>query len=122
MQKMYFVTHEALRQGKQFYRVELDFSNTFNARLQAARWREMNMFHIPDIDLVEQIYDSATVRLAPNDAESATITFASTTSRSLLRPQMECKLCLTRCRSSKHGVAWRSLRNFFLLAIDKDQN
>jgi len=35
----------------------------------------MNMFHIPDVDLLEQIYDSATVRLAPNDAESATITF-----------------------------------------------
>jgi len=35
----------------------------------------MNMFHIPDVDLLEQFYDSATVRLAPNDAESATITF-----------------------------------------------
>jgi len=35
----------------------------------------MNMLHIPHIDLLEQIYESATVRLAPNDAESATITF-----------------------------------------------
>jgi len=43
--------------------------------LQAALWHVMNMFHIPDVDLLEQIYDSATVRLAPNDAESATITF-----------------------------------------------
>ena len=33
------------------------------------------MFHIPDVDLLEQIYVSTTVRLAPNDAESATITF-----------------------------------------------
>jgi len=33
------------------------------------------MFLIPDVDLLEQIYDSATVRRAPNDAESATITF-----------------------------------------------
>ena len=31
--------------------------------------------HIPDVDLREQIYDSATIRQAPNDAESATITF-----------------------------------------------
>ena len=35
----------------------------------------MNLFHIPDVDLLEQIYDSATVRLAPNNAESATILF-----------------------------------------------
>ena len=33
------------------------------------------MLHIPDVDLLDQIYESATVRLAPNDAESATITF-----------------------------------------------
>ena len=42
---------------------------------QAPLWHVMNMFHIPDVDLLEQIYNSATVRLAPNDAESATITF-----------------------------------------------
>jgi hypothetical protein len=35
----------------------------------------MNIFHTPDVDLLEQIYDSATVCLAPNDAENATITF-----------------------------------------------
>ena len=34
----------------------------------------MNMFHIPDVNLLEQIYDSAKDRLAPNDTESATIT------------------------------------------------
>ena len=33
------------------------------------------MFDIPDVDFLEQIYDSATVRLAPNDTEIATITF-----------------------------------------------
>jgi len=33
------------------------------------------MYHIPDVDFLEQIFDSATVRLAPNDAESATIVF-----------------------------------------------
>jgi len=41
----------------------------------AALWHVMNMFHIPHVDLLEQNYDSITVRLAPNDAESATITF-----------------------------------------------
>jgi len=33
------------------------------------------MFHIPDVDLLMQIYDSATVCLAPTEAESARITF-----------------------------------------------
>ena len=33
------------------------------------------MFKIPDFDLLEQIYEGATFRLAPNDEASATITF-----------------------------------------------
>ena len=33
------------------------------------------MFKIPDVDFLEQIYEGATVRLAPNDEASATITF-----------------------------------------------
>jgi len=49
----------------------------------------MNMFHIPDVDLLEQIYDSATVRLAPNDAESATITFDTGVAQgSITSPQL----------------------------------
>jgi len=72
MQQMHFVTYEAHRQGKRVYRVDIDFRNACNAMSQAALWHVMNMFHVPDVDLLEQIYDSATVRLAPNDAESAT--------------------------------------------------
>ena len=34
---------------------------------------------IPGVDLLGQIYDSTTVRLAPNDAESTTITFDTST-------------------------------------------
>ena len=41
----------------------------------ATLWQVMRMFKIPDVDLFEQIYEGATVRLAPNDEESATITF-----------------------------------------------
>ena len=33
------------------------------------------MFKIPDVDIIEQIYEGTSVRLAPNDEESATITF-----------------------------------------------
>ena len=35
----------------------------------------MRMFKILDVVLFEEIYEGATVRLAPNDEESATITF-----------------------------------------------
>jgi len=49
----------------------------------------MNMFHEPDVDLLEQIYDSATVHLAPNDAERATIMFDSCVAQgSITSPQL----------------------------------
>ena len=83
------VTHEAHRLGKRVYQVDIDFRNTFNAMSQAALWHLINMFHIPDVDLLEQIYDSATVRLAPNDAESATITFDTDVAQgSITSPQL----------------------------------
>ena len=89
MQKMHFVTHEAHRQRKRVYQVDIDLRNAFNAMLQAALWHVMNMFHILDVDLLEQIYDSATVRLAPNDAESATITFDTGVAQgSITSPQL----------------------------------
>ena len=45
--------------------------------------------HIPDVDLLEQIYDSATVRLAPTDAESATIKFDTGVAQgSITSPQL----------------------------------
>jgi len=75
MQKVHFIQQEAQRQGKRVYRVDIDFKNTFNAMSQAALWQVMRMFEIPDVDLLEQIYEGATVRLAPNDEESAKITF-----------------------------------------------
>jgi len=64
MQNVRFIQQEAQRQGKGVYRVDIDFKNAFNAISQAAL-----MFKIPDVDLLEQIYEAATVRLAPNDTE-----------------------------------------------------
>jgi len=67
----------------------MDFRNAFNAMSQAALWHVMNIFHIPDVDLMEQIYDIATVRLALNDAESATITFDTGVAQgSITSPQL----------------------------------
>jgi len=71
IQKMHFIIHEA----KRVYRVNLDFRHALDAMSQAALWHMMNIFHIPDVDLLKQIYDSATVRLARNDAENAAIAF-----------------------------------------------
>ena len=48
---------------------------------QVTLWRVMRMFKISDGDLLEQIHESATVRLAPNDVESVTITFKRCSAR-----------------------------------------
>jgi len=60
---MHLVTHEAHRQGKRVYRVDINFRNEFSAMSQATLWHVINIFYIPDVDLLEQIYDSTTVRL-----------------------------------------------------------
>jgi len=75
MLKVHLIQQEARRQRKRVYRVDIDFTNTFNAMSQAVLWQVMRMFKILDVDFLEQIYEGTTVRLAPNDEESATITF-----------------------------------------------
>ena len=74
MQKVHFIQQEARGQGKRLYRVDIDFKNTFNAMSQTALWQVRRMFNIPDVYLLEQIYEGVTVRLAPNDDERTTIT------------------------------------------------
>ena len=89
MQKVHFIQQEARRQGKRVYRVDIDFENTFNAMSQAALWQVMRMFKIPDVDLLGQIHEGATVRLATNDQESATITFNTDVAQgSITSPQL----------------------------------
>jgi len=88
---------------------------------QAALWHVMNMFHIPDVDLLEQIYDSATVRLAPNDAESAKITFdtgvaqGSITSPHLFNIFINALLRMLTATGQNHGISHG-------LQIGKDQD
>ena len=49
----------------------------------------MRMVKIPDVDLLEQICEGATVRLAPNDEASATITFNTGVAQgSITSPQL----------------------------------
>jgi len=89
MQKVHFIQQEARKQGKRVYWVDIDFQNAFNAMSQAALWQVIRMFKIPDVDLLEQRYESATVRLAPNDEERATITFNTGVAQgSITSPQL----------------------------------
>jgi len=56
---------------------------------QAALWQVMSMFKIPDVDLLEPIYEGATVRLAPNNEKSATIAFNTGVAQgSITSPQL----------------------------------
>ena len=97
---------------------DIDFKNAFNAMSQAALWQVKRMFKIPDVDLLEHIYEAATVRLAPNDEDSATITFNTGVAQgSIMSPQlfnissMPCYACsrlqnrmrilVTGCRSAR---------------------
>jgi len=87
--KVHLIQQEARRQGKQVYQVDIDINNAFNAMSQASLWQVMRMFAIPDVDLLEQIHEGATVRLAPNDEESATITFNTGVAQSnITSPQL----------------------------------
>jgi len=72
--KLEWVTREALTQGKRVYRVDVDFTNAFNAMSQAALWAVMRAYGIP-VDLLMSLYEHSTVRMAPNDPQCATITF-----------------------------------------------
>ena len=73
IQKVHFIQQRKVEDRA--YRFDIDFKNAFNAMSQAELRREMRIFNISDVDLLEQIFEGATVRLAPNDEESATITF-----------------------------------------------
>ena len=73
--KLEWVTREAIRQKKRVFRIDVDFTNAFNAMSQAALWEIMEAYGIPDVDLLRGLYANSTVRLAPNDDSNATITF-----------------------------------------------
>jgi 16S rRNA U1498 N3-methylase RsmE len=50
--KLEWIIREALTQGKRVYRVDVDFTNSFNAMSQAALWKVMRAYGIPDVDLL----------------------------------------------------------------------
>jgi hypothetical protein len=56
-------------------RVDVDFKNAFNAMKQAALWKIMESYNIPDVDLLKAVYEHSTVRVASNESTCATIRF-----------------------------------------------
>jgi len=78
------------------------------------------MFKIPDVDLLEQIYENATVRLTPNDEESTTITFnagaaqGSITSRQLFNIFIDALLRMLTVTGQNEDISHQ-------LQIGKDQ-
>ena len=56
--KLEWVTREALTQGKRVYRVDVDFTNAFNAMSQAALWAVMRAYGIPDVWMCSCHYTS----------------------------------------------------------------
>ena len=75
MRKIEMITSKAQTSKSRFLRVDVDFSNAYNSMSQAALWALMRKFRIPDVDFLESLYEQSTVRMAPNDQHSATITF-----------------------------------------------
>ena len=75
-------------------RVDIDFRNAFIAMShlmsQAELWRTIIEFHIPG----EQIYGSATVRLARNDSGKTTIPFKQVQHKEALRSRI-CSISLS---------------------------
>ena len=68
-----WATRETLTQGKRMYRVDVDFTNAFNAMSQAALWAVMRAYCIPDVDLLVSLYQHSTVRMAPGRKSRQTL-------------------------------------------------
>ncbi len=88
--KLEWVTQEAVAQGKRIYRVDVDFSNAFNAMSQAALWAVMRAYGIPDVDLLVSLYEHSTVRMAPNDPLRLKQLFRICTSGTSLNQAHDC--------------------------------
>jgi hypothetical protein len=54
--KLEWVTERAQKQFKRLYRIDVDFRNAFNSMNQAALWKIMQEYNIPDVDLLMNIY------------------------------------------------------------------
>jgi len=73
--KLDWVTSEASRLRQRIIRIDIDFKNAFNSMSQTVLWAVMRAYNIPDVDLLEVIYERTTACMDSDDAECAIITF-----------------------------------------------
>ena len=73
--KLYGLTKEAQRLKQRFLRADIDFKSAFNSMSQASLWTILEVYNIPDIDLLKSLYEHTTVRLPHSDMGRAKITF-----------------------------------------------
>jgi hypothetical protein len=73
--KLDWITSEAKRLKQRIIRIDIDFKNAFNSMSQSALWEVMRAYNIPDVDLLEAIYDRTTACMDPEDPKCAIITF-----------------------------------------------
>ncbi len=73
--KLYGLTKEAQRRKQRFLRSDIDFKSAFNSMSQGSLWVILEVYNIPDIDLLKSLYEHTTERLSHSDMGSAKITF-----------------------------------------------
>jgi hypothetical protein len=85
--KLYGLTKEAQRRKQRFLRADIDFKSDFNSMSQASLWVILEVYNIPDMDLLKSLYEHTTVRLTHSEMGSAKITFNTGVSQgSVLSP------------------------------------
>ena len=71
---LYGLTKEEQRLKQRFLRADIDFKSVFNSMSQTSLWVILEVYNIPDIDLLKSLYEHTTVRLPHSDTGSAKIT------------------------------------------------
>ncbi len=61
--KLYGLTKEAQRRKQRFLSVDIDFKSAFNSMSQSSLWAILEVYNIPDMDLLKSLYEHTTVRL-----------------------------------------------------------
>jgi hypothetical protein len=85
--KLYGLIKEAQRLKQCFLRSDIDFQSAFNSMSQASLWAILEVYNIPDIDLLKSLYEHTTIRLPHSDMGRGKITFNTGVSQgSVLSP------------------------------------
>jgi hypothetical protein len=61
--KLYSLAKETQRRKQRFLRADINFKSAFNSMSQASLWAILEVYNIPDIDLLKSLYEHTTVRL-----------------------------------------------------------